>query len=259
MDTQLLVNNENPLLSAIGEIDNALELGKQGLLKMEELQEIYSRSKDRVENELVENSLLWREYDKRKRSTTYWSVVPKGGYSPIQDVEGKLQPLREYAIRILEEQGKQPAKKQHFIDKGQVASGRKLLRVILATAKVEISIQDNYVHGKSNDIDILYILQPYLEENPALKVRILTTGVSNPFKSDFSLFNQQYGNRLELKLHNNAHDRYIIIDNKDVYHFGASIKDLGNKATQVSLVTEVQEKDKVLTAFHGWFTSGTST
>jgi hypothetical protein len=45
---------------------------------------------------------------------------------------------------------------------------------------------------------------------------------------DLAKFNSQY-EKIEVKYFNKAHDRFIIIDGKDVYHFGASLKDLGKK------------------------------
>jgi hypothetical protein len=45
---------------------------------------------------------------------------------------------------------------------------------------------------------------------------------------DTEKFNKQYP-AIEIKEFNNSHDRFLIIDNKAVYHFGASLKDLGKK------------------------------
>ncbi|MHB8338969.1 MAG: ORF6N domain-containing protein, partial [Ignavibacteriaceae bacterium] len=45
---------------------------------------------------------------------------------------------------------------------------------------------------------------------------------------DITKFNSQY-QPVEVKIFKNSHDRFMIIDNKDVYHFGASLKDLGKK------------------------------
>jgi len=45
---------------------------------------------------------------------------------------------------------------------------------------------------------------------------------------DIKKFNEQY-QPVEVKEFNNSHDRFLIIDDKMVYHFGASLKDLGKK------------------------------
>lgn len=254
----LLVDGENPLLSAIEEIDNALGVGKQELLKEEELNQIALRSENRIKEVLVEDSLFCREFDKLKRVTRWRDVYNRGFVSP-KDVEGTLTWLRDFAVKVLVEEGKTPKQKQYFIDKSQTFSGRKLLRDILQTAKKSIDIQDNYIHGSSSDLELLNILQPHVEDNQNLSIRILTDNVSNAFKSDFELFNQQYGNRLDLRIHHNTHGRFIIIDSQDVYHIGSSIKDLGKKADLVSLVSENSEKEKVLKEYEDWFQNGTKT
>ena len=51
--------------------------------------------------------------------------------------------------------------------------------------------------------------------------------------SAIEMFNKQYEN-LHVKYTNKVHDRYIIIDNKNLYHLGASIKDLGKKIFSIS-------------------------
>jgi len=56
----------------------------------------------------------------------------------------------------------------------------------------------------------------------------LTRTVSKQPALDVKKFNDQYP-AIEIKEFNNSHDRFLIIDNKAVYHFGASLKDLGKK------------------------------
>jgi hypothetical protein len=50
---------------------------------------------------------------------------------------------------------------------------------------------------------------------------------------DLKKHNSQYP-PIEMKELNSSHDRFLIIDNKSIYHFGASIKDLGKKWCAVS-------------------------
>ena len=47
-------------------------------------------------------------------------------------------------------------------------------------------------------------------------------------KLDIKKFNEQY-EAIIIKEFSDSHDRFLIIDNKEVYHFGASLKDLGKK------------------------------
>ena len=55
-------------------------------------------------------------------------------------------------------------------------------------------------------------------------ILIITNKYNN---QDYTKYQKQYNN-ITLKINNNIHDRFIIIDNKELYHIGASLKDLGN-------------------------------
>ena len=61
-----------------------------------------------------------------------------------------------------------------------------------------------------------------------LKIKIYTANIPKQLQLDIKKYNQQYNN-LELKITKNFHDRFMILDTKDVYHIGASLKDLGKK------------------------------
>ena len=69
-------------------------------------------------------------------------------------------------------------------------------------------------------------MNPYSHFFP--KIQIYTATISKQLQLDIKKYNQQYNN-LELKNTKNFHDRFMILDSKDVYHIGASLKDLGNK------------------------------
>ena len=57
---------------------------------------------------------------------------------------------------------------------------------------------------------------------------IYTANFTSTLKSDLEKHNKQYP-PIEIKAFTKAHDRFLIIDEKDVYHIGASLKDLGKK------------------------------
>jgi hypothetical protein len=59
-------------------------------------------------------------------------------------------------------------------------------------------------------------------------VVIYTKDISRQLRLDLERYNSQYA-PLDIKEFKDAHDRFIIIDDRDVYHIGASLKDLGKK------------------------------
>jgi|SRR5574344_147692 hypothetical protein len=56
----------------------------------------------------------------------------------------------------------------------------------------------------------------------------ITQTISKQLELDFKKYQKQYKN-VELKINKNFHDRFLIIEEKEIYHLGASLKDLGNK------------------------------
>jgi len=61
---------------------------------------------------------------------------------------------------------------------------------------------------------------------------------SKQFKLDIEKYNSQYNN-LTIKTSNKFHDRFLLIDNKESYHIGASLKDLGKKVFAFSKINTI--------------------
>lgn len=112
---------------------------------------------------------------------------------------------------------------------GQYFDAIQRLKDILAQAKNTIVIIDGYI----ND-DVLNLVSA---KNPGVAVNILTKQVSAALKIAAGAFNKQYGN-LSIRTSSAFHDRFVITDDTDFYHFGASIKDLGNRGFMFSLIEE---------------------
>ena len=63
---------------------------------------------------------------------------------------------------------------------------------------------------------------------PKINFKIYTTKISKQLELDFSKYQTQYKN-IEIIEFKKSHDRFLIVDNIDIYHLGASLKDLGKK------------------------------
>lgn len=61
-----------------------------------------------------------------------------------------------------------------------------------------------------------------------LKIKIYTQTITKQLRLDYQKYQSQYQN-IELKEFKKAHDRFLIVDNTQMYHIGASLKDLGKK------------------------------
>ena len=108
----------------------------------------------------------------------------------------------------------------HIFYEGQIYDAYSLLIDILSKAKKEIIIIDNYAGKKLFDII----------KDINIKVKIYTENIDNISKEKYE---KQYNN-LEIINTNIFHDRFIIIDNKLLYHSGASFKDLGKKCFAIT-------------------------
>jgi len=106
-----------------------------------------------------------------------------------------------------------------FFD-GQVFDAYELASKIIRSAKISIVLIDNYIDETT--------LTHLSKKAKTVKVVLLTKTMSNQLNLDVKKANEQYGN-FEIREFASSHDRFIIIDNSDVYHLGASLKDLGKK------------------------------
>jgi hypothetical protein len=106
-----------------------------------------------------------------------------------------------------------------FFD-GEVFDAYKLASKIIRSAKKNITLIDNYIDEST--------LTHLSKKNKNVSVLLLTKTISKQLSLDLKKANEQYGN-FEVKSFAKSHDRFLIIDNSDVYHLGASLKDLGKK------------------------------
>ncbi|MDY0017645.1 MAG: ORF6N domain-containing protein [Candidatus Delongbacteria bacterium] len=122
-------------------------------------------------------------------------------------------------IFSLMESGEIKPKQGILFDK-QVFDAYKYVSDIVKSADKSVMIIDNYV-----DDSVLTILS---KRRAGVKAMIYTKNISSQLNHDVKKFNEQY-EPVELVEFDNSHDRFIVIDEKVIYHFGASLKDLGKK------------------------------
>lgn len=117
-----------------------------------------------------------------------------------------------------------------FFD-GQIWDSYSLIIDIIKRAKSRILIIDNYI-----DDSILKMLS---KKNKYVEVIILTSQNCDISKLDINKFNKQY-QTLKIARSNKFHDRFIVIDNKELYHCGASLKDLGKKCFAINKMNDIK-------------------
>ncbi len=106
-----------------------------------------------------------------------------------------------------------------FFD-GQVFEAYKFVSDLIRTANKSIILIDNYIDDS--------VLTLFNKRNRNVQVTIFTKDISQQLSLDLAKYNAQYPS-IEVKEFKLSHDRFMIVDNITVYHFGASLKDLGKR------------------------------
>ena len=102
---------------------------------------------------------------------------------------------------------------------GQIFDAYVLVADLIRQAKTRIVVIDNYIDDS--------VLVQLSKRNPGVTVDIYDGQISKQLRQDVEKHNEQYPG-VTLHKYTKAHDRFLIID-EDVYHIGASLKDLGKK------------------------------
>ena len=133
-------------------------------------------------------------------------------------------------------QNKEEIKQKIFFE-GQIWDSYSLIIDIIKKANNKIVIIDNYIDDS--------ILNMLAKKKKNVESVIITSEKSNISKLDIQKFNKEYP-VLKVAKTNRFHDRFILIDNKVLYHCGASIKDLGKKCFAITKIEEEQMINQIM-------------
>lgn len=103
---------------------------------------------------------------------------------------------------------------------GQLFDAYKFAADLIRTATKSLILIDNYVDDT--------VLSLFTKRNPGVKATIYTAQISKQLSLDLQRHNSQY-EPIDILQFCQSHDRFLIIDEKELYHIGASLKDLGKK------------------------------
>ena len=120
-----------------------------------------------------------------------------------------------------------------FFD-GQIFDAYQLTSKIIRSAKKSIVLIDNYIDETT--------LTQLAKKEKDVKAILLTKNRNKSVQLDVKKANEQYGN-FTLQVFNKSHDRFLIIDQTEVYHLGTSLKDLGKKWFAFSKLNKTTMED----------------
>ena len=127
--------------------------------------------------------------------------------------------------------------KQRIFFDGQIYDAYSIIADIIKKANKKILIIDNYVDDS--------ILKMLTKKKNNVEVVILTSNKSNIQNIDIQKFNKEYP-ILKIAKTNKFHDRFIVLDNEEMYHLGASIKDLGKKCFGINKIEDKEIIEKII-------------
>ena len=162
------------------------------------------------------NIAIFRAFTKMKKFiATNATIFQKFNY-----IEQKLIKHDENFEKIFKAiEAKEIKPKQGIFFDGQIFDAYLFITSLIKEAKKSITLIDNYI-----DESVLTLLS----KNQKIKVTIYSKNITKQIRLDLEKYNSQY-NPITIKKFNSSHDRFLIIDEKEIYHFGASLKDLGKK------------------------------
>jgi len=110
--------------------------------------------------------------------------------------------------------------KQGVFFAGEVYDAYSFVSDLIRSARDSLILIDNYIDDT--------VLTMFAKRKRGVSFTVLTRSISKQFQLDLNKHNQQYP-EVKAMIFRDAHDRFLIIDEKEIYHFGASLKDLAKK------------------------------
>jgi len=158
-------------------------------------------------------------------------------FERLTNVEYKLLEHDKKFDKVFNQLQQEEIIKQRVFFEGQIYDAYSLIIDIIKKASKKILVIDNYIDDS--------VLKMLTKKNKDVEVVILTSDKSNIQQIDIQKFNKEYP-ILKVAKTNKVHDRFIVIDNREMYHLGASIKDLGKKCFGINKIEDMEIIEKII-------------
>ena len=163
----------------------------------------------------------------------------------IDRIENNYENLTKEVKQISLQLKTQKLPNQGIFFNGQVFDAYLFASNLIKKAKKEIVLIDNYIDEST--------ITHLTKKSEKVKVIFYTKTVSKQLALDIQKANEQFGNTFEIRGLRKSHDRFLMIDGKELYHLGASLKDLGKKwfafskmeENMMELIVEQLKKENV--------------
>lgn len=240
----------------LDEFKDKISLANEGLLKTIIAEKFINEKMKELNNLFPENSKIQLKYQKLKedRLPTWRKEVHSTFINEEQPLYRELLTIQDILKELLKDCD--PAfqiehistQNNFYFSKGDIFDSKRLLIKILKSAKKTIVIIDPYID------DIIF---DYIEiVDSMLDIKILTSfKVKNIIIQLFKNLKSSRPN-IQVRQSEHFHDRFIIIDEKEVWHLGTSINSIGKKAFQINRLATENEINKILIDSKNWWQKG---
>ena len=235
----------NKLESILKKIDEKISFANEGYLKNKEAQDFIIMVMRELENLLAKDSIPHRIYLRlrEEKEDKYWKVEKttfvtenSSNYRRLFNYQYIIKELLKICDpeALFEYIAKQ---NNYYYSKGNFYEAKRMVINIMRSANKSIVIIDPYLD------DIIFNYIDLIDEE--IDIKLVTSQIKKIFKE---LLNDLKNIRknVDARQSEGFHDRYIIIDGKEIWHLGTSINYIGKNAFQINKVTNKETIDKVM-------------
>jgi hypothetical protein len=234
---------------ALQELESARERCMKRLYKTKEVEDIVVAYDRTLDNILPSDSDAFRIFDRARRERTLWWTTTLNGYVDPTDcsyLDHRIAIIKEIlnALELGFLGSKREGKEQFFFDQGETYLGKRRFLKLTMRASKKLTIVDPYL-----DVDVF----DYIDElDPVITIELVLGRTKRAFQTLYHALKQSRGN-IEAKENHDCHDRFLVIDDAEVWHMGASINGIGKKAFMIDKVTDPEPRNKFLTSLSEWW------
>jgi hypothetical protein len=229
----------------IKNLEKAQEKCKKGILRLEDAKKIVSNTREELDGILPEKSDVYEMYNRFKLDNPlWWNTNVYASKSDCEKIENELIILRKLLseLRSMDSRSSIEEKVQIHIKEGERGKAIMIIYDIMEKSQKSLVVIDPYLDQSlyksitSLDKNIIFQL---LTNEKNLKPIFLETAKQ--------LKDENW--HIIVKSTTKFHDRYIIIDNKEVWQLGASIKDAGNKDFTINKIVDDELLEEIIESY----------
>ena len=211
------------------------------LLRSNEASKKLSKIIEEIGSSLEKDSKAYKIFDRLKRERALWWKETITGYVHTGDCEHF-----EYWLNAIE---------TILIELDPTFSDKKDLTNFYFKENEKFKAQQFFVRLIKQATNSLFILDSYLDDEifeyienveESIQIKLITANKKAIFKKLYKSFKEIRPN-IEAREFSDCHDRFIMIDKRDIWHIGNSINGFGKKAFRISKIEEPKELSKLIT------------